>query len=398
MDNLLLEIIRHKINSLTSTGASALQGKTDFYTIGMQRPQGDRCVCCVPFRTATAYPFSFPFGKKGDLRGALGLKFRSLSGEGSSLTMIPQTTVRDTSSTRGTAWFVSRDEVAHYESLLGDKAVFMPAPLAVLSEVDGDGLVLWCDDDCICALWAEEYEPKLYRCFKTSDATPEGAAGWIRSYAQSVGGSIDPERIRLFNANDITQEELQRAGEATFSAAPSIAGLDFSNGGTSAAERRESMIKSAVCGLKAATAVGLFCLVLSFVLLVQNLHIKPTLATAPSEIYKLALGEESRAPLTSVTRKLSAVSGKGLQMTFDGVLAGIGTTWKTVPDTMRLDALRYGSERTELEGKAQKTEDIQALRHELEKSGFTVRLGDVSQIPGGGMRFSLNLTEGGKSR
>ena len=125
---------------------------------------------------------------------------------------------------------------------------------------------------------------------------------------------------------------------------------------------------------------------------------KDSFASAPSEIYSLALGEESRAPLTSVTRRLRAVSGGGVQLSFDGVLSGVAAAWKQMPETMRLDALRYGIERTELEGRAQNTGDVQALRDALSKNGFTVRLGDVQQIPGGGMRFSLHLSEGGRGR
>ena len=87
-----------------------------------------------------------------------------------------------------------------------------------------------------------------------------------------------------------------------------------------------------------------------------------------------------------------------MQLSFDGVLAGVAAAWKFAPDTMRLDALRYGIERTELEGRAQKTEEIQTLREALSKNGFSVRLGDVQQIPGGGMRFSLHLTEGGRAK
>ena len=220
----------------------------------------------------------------------------------------------------------------------------------------------------------------------------------MRGYAQSAGGEIAAENVRIFDADGISPAELQRAGEATFAASPSIAALDFSNSGASAAERRESFFASAYSALRAVTAAGVFCLALSLLLLVQNVVMKDSFAAAPSEIYSLALGEESRAPLTSVTRRLRAVSGGGVQLSFDGVLAGVAAAWKSAPDTMRLDALRYGIERTELEGRAQKTDDIQTLREALSKNGFSVRLGDVQQIPGGGMRFSLHLTEGGRAK
>ena len=398
----LLKNLRKKLNSLVQAGAPSFHGKVKFYTVDRlaDAPQipGENRVCCVPFRTAAAYPFSFPFGRKVGLRGALELKFRALTGGGGALAMAAQVTEQSASSTRGAAWFASRAEIEDYEKRLGDKTAFIPAPLALLSEVGGDGLVLWREDGCTCALWAEGYEPKLYRCFSDGECAPDEAARWMRGYAQSSGGEIAAENVRLFDAAGISQAELQRAGEATFAASPSIAALDFSNGGASAAERRESFFASAFSALRAAVVAGAFCLVLSVLLLVQNVFMKDSFASAPSEIYSSTLGEESRAPLTSVTRRLRAVSGGGVQLSFDGVLAGVAAAWKSAPDTMRLDALRYGIERTELEGRAQKTEDIQTLRGALSKNGFAVRLGDVQQIPGGGMRFSLHLTEGGRAK
>ena len=402
MRYLLLKDFRDKLNSLIPAEAPSFHGKVKFYTAARLADAplspGERRVCCVPFRTAAAYPFSFPFGRKVGLRGALELKFRALTGAGAALSMTAQVTERGASSTRGAAWFASRAEIEDYEKRLGDKAAFIPAPLALLSETDGCGLVVWREGGCSCALWAEDYEPKLYRCFSDGECAPDEAVRWMRGYAQSAGGEIAAENVRIFDADGIAPAELQRAGEATFAASPSIAALDFSNSGASAAERRESFFASAFSALRAVTAAGVFCLALSLLLLVQNVFMKDSFASAPSEIYSLALGEESRAPLTSVTRRLRAVSGGGVQLSFDGVLAGVAAAWKSAPDTMRLDALRYGIERTELEARAQKTDDIQTLREALSKNGFSVRLGDVQQIPGGGMRFSLHLTEGGRAK
>ena len=399
---LLFKKFVNSLNSILRAENPAFHGKVKFCTAarlsGQPAVQGERRVCCAPLRTAAAYPFSFPFGRKVNLRGALELKFRSIAGEGGALMMIPQATERGASSTRGAAWFASREEIEDYEKALGGRAALIPAPLALLSEVGGCGLVIWREAGCSCALWAEDYEPKLYRCFSDEECRPDEAARWMRGYAQSAGGEIAPENVRIFDAAEISPEELQRAGEATFAASPSSAALDFSNSGASAAERREGFFASAFFALRAATAAGLFCLVLSLALLAQNVFMKDSFASAPSEIYSLALGEESRAPLTSVTRRLRAVSGGGVQLSFDGVLSGVAAAWKQMPDTMRLDALRYGIERTELEGRAQNTGDLQALRDALSKNGFTVRLGDVQQIPGGGMRFSLHLSEGGRGR
>ena len=174
---------------------------------------------------------------------------------------MPQTFERGASSTRGAAWFASREEIESYEDLPGGRAALIPAPLALLSETEGGGLVVWREDGCSFALWSEDYEPKLYRCFSDEESSLDEAVRWMRGYARSLGEEIAPEEVRLFDAAEISQEELQRAGEATFAASPSIAALDFSNGGASAAERRDKFCASAFSALRIAALSGLFFLI-----------------------------------------------------------------------------------------------------------------------------------------
>ena len=59
---------------------------------------------------------------------------------------------------------------------------------------------------------------------------------------------------------------------------------------------------------------------------------------------------------------------------------------------MKLDSLRYGAERTEIQGLAGSMDSIQSLRDLLNRNGFTAKVGEVQQVPGSGMRFSISLT------
>lgn len=353
----------------------------------------------IPFRTTAVYPFSFPFGRKVNLKNAIALNFKPLLGEReSSVSMIPQITDQRPNLTRGAAWFTSKDEIEEYEARLGGKALFMPAPMAFAAEVDGTGLIVWHENGGSAALWLEEYTPQLYRYVSDGEESPEGLAQWMRAYASSTGGEIAPESVRIFEGGEISREELQKAAEASMEASPCAARLDFSNSGATLAEQYESFFNGAFHALKLLSAAGLFFLILASVLLAQNLYMRGSFAAAPGEIYRLATGDESRSPLSSITRELRALSGGGVQLTLEGVLINIASAWEELPSAsgVKLDAIRYGRERTEVEGNAPKTENIQQLRDVLSKNGFEVRLGDVQQIPGGGMRFSLYLTEGGR--
>ena len=85
-------------------------------------------------------------------------------------------------------------------------------------------------------------------------------------------------------------------------------------------------------------------------------------------------------------------------MTLEQTLSNFSAAWKNCPEAsnITMDSVRYGTERTEIQGLADGMTSIQALSGALEKNGFTSKVGDVQQVPGSGMRFSLTLTGAGK--
>ena len=374
--------------------------KIKFYHLSCERGElplaGETEAYFIPFRTATVFPFSFPFGRKVNLRSAITLTFRPILGEQESrLSLVPQVAEQRANLTRGAAWFVSREEISESEERLGNKSIFLPAPAAFASEIDGDGVIVWREGDVSCAVWFKEYTPQLYRY---ASGGAEELAQWMRSYVSSTGGEIPAENVRIFCAEDVSREELRRAAAATFAAAPGLARLDLSNRGASMAEQYEAFLNTAFQAVKIASAAGLVFLILSLFILVQNKYMAESFAAAPSEVYRLTTGEVSRSPLADITKRLRLLTGGGVQLTLEGTLANFAAAWKTLPagTDIKVDAIRYGRERTEIEGQASKTDHIQLLRDALAKNGFTVKLGDVQQIPGGGMRFTLNLAEGGR--
>ena len=312
--------------------------------------------------------------------------------------MLPQVLEQRVNLTRGAAWFASKEETSELEQSLGSNAAFFPAPLAFAAETGGSGIAVWHDERGSSAVWFENYEPKLYRYTADEEGSPEDAAQFMKHYASSVASAPANEDIRIYESSEIPLENIQHAMDRTFSAAPALAHLDFSNRGASKAEKYEAVVSSAFNALKLASAAGVIFLIFSLIILVQNELSASSFETAPSDVYTYAMGESSRSPLSSITKKLRLLSGGGRQMLFNDVLANISSAWKALPQggSLMLDAVRYGRERTEIEGQAPQTEMIDKLRAELSKNGFTVKLGDVQQIPGGGLRFTLYLTEGGK--
>ena len=326
------------------------------------------------------------------------MNFRPVLGEQESkLTMTPQISEQRSNLTRGAAWFASKEEVSEYEELLGGDVVFLPAPIAFASEVGGSGLVVWHENDASCALWLEGYQPKFYRYAEDEELSPDGLAQWVRNYASAVGGSISADSVRVYEAAEFSPKELEAAAGKSFVASPALAHIDFSNRGASLAEQCESFMSAAFKCMRLLSAAAMVFIFFSAFILLQNVRMSKPLEEAPGNVYKLAMGETSRSPLSSITRRLRLLTGAGAQLTFDGVLSNFTAAWKGLPagTDIKIDAIRYGRERTEIEGQTPRTENIELLRTELSKNGFTVKLGDVQQIPGGGLRFTINLTEGG---
>lgn len=360
---------------------------------------GETPVCLVSFRTAAVFPFSFPFGRKVDLRKAISLNFRPVLGaHEDSLILIPLVFEQRPDLTRGAAWFASKAETAELEKNMSADTIFFPAPLAFAGETDGNGISVLHDAEGSAAVWFEDYEPKLYRYMPDEDGDPADLAQFMKNYASSTGSGAAPEDIRIYEAADLSYADVQLALDKTFAGAHVLTHLDFSNRGASLAERYESLVSSIFNGLKFASAAGIIFLFFSLVILAQNRLSASAFESAPAEIYSLAMGESSRSPLSSITKKLRLLTGGGRQMLFNDVLANIASAWQALPKDsgMKLDAVRYGRERTEVEGQAPQTDKIDKLREELSKNGFSVKLGDVQQIPGSALRFTLYLTEGGR--
>jgi hypothetical protein len=86
-------------------------------------------------------------------------------------------------------------------------------------------------------------------------------------------------------------------------------------------------------------------------------------------------------------------------MSLELALENIAAAWKTSTPSgsLKLDAIRYGTERTEIQGTASGSGAVESLRESLNKNGFSAKITDIQQIPGSGMRFSIGLDSSERS-
>lgn len=349
-------------------------------------------VLLTPFKTLVSYPFSLPFGRKGKMREALALKFRPVLGESEAfLSLVPQIIEQTSNRTCGIAWFVSKKEVEEWESRFGADFIFWPAPLAFSPANGGLSLVLYSDDSGTCGILFENKTPLIYRWFPREEDGAESLGAWMDAYAESIGKKI--ESRDSYKASELTDEMLQRFGSGALAEVSGLDRLNLSNQGANRAKEIESFLNKGYKTVKMASIMGLFFLVFSTLFLVGALKARESFETAPTGIYKILFGEESRNPMRSVGKQLKLLRGEGAQMTFEQVLSNFSAAWKNTEASsgIKIDSIRYGTERTEIQGLADSTTVIEAFRDALGRSGFSAKLGDVQQVSGSGLRFSISL-------
>ena len=358
----------------------------------MSSAQNERMVLLLQLKTLSVSSFSLPFGKNGRVREALAMSFKPLLGnEDDSMLMIPQIIEQSSEMTDGAVWFVSKDEIEKIETRTGDGITFWPASMALVSEIKGNGLVIWNSEKGTSGTLFKNGTPLLYRWTPSSECSVNELERWFTEYSRSM--DIPLFNIRTVESSAIPSGEIQRAGKETLRSIRGTASLDLSTKSADSVRKMESFFATAYSTARAALLLGLLFLLLSTVTLFYAILNKNAFEKAPFEIYQIAFGESSNHPLASSSTKIKNLSINGTNMSLEQTLSNLAAAWKTSvsSDSVRLDTIRYGTERTEVQGTASKTESIESLRDSLGKNGFTSKIIDIQQISGSGMRFSIGL-------
>lgn len=372
-----------------SAGFSSLGGKANKST------QLDvAAIKLVHFRTLTVYPFSFPFGQKKKVLDALQLKFRPMTGSReNTLFFIPQIIYSEKKKSTGVAWLIAKSEVDIAEKKYGVNYSFWPAPLAFVPNEDGVRVVICKEGEEASAIYYNDKVPVIYRWANAGDGGAEYLSGWMKQYALSVGMSIDSSEI--YDLELMSNEDISTKGMASVSLLNGLGDFDISNASADTAQAIEDFMAKARYTLKFCALSGAVVLILSLLLFVSVLGGRGVFRDAPKQIYSTVFAEEVQSPLSSANKRLRAVSGSGSRITFEQTLSNLIAAWKseTAAKDIKLDSMRYGTDMTEIQGLAGNMDSIQLLQTSLNNNGFTAEIGEIQQVSGTGIRFSIVLTE-----
>ncbi len=374
------EILVYRDGSLTSAGKGGKKRGRQFVL--------------VPYRALSIRSFDYPFGSISAIREALRLQYVSVA-SGRDLEIYPVVLNKENRRFSGAALVIPSDERSSVEEGIGKggKAAIWPLPFALASELGGDGGAVCVLDDGISSAFFVRGEPVLYRWQPLSRRTPEQERDWLLSY----GSKYREEPFETVTV-DASQEgeRLAKGVRDTLAKFPSLGSFSLSRKVLDSAIVVEHIVK----GLSSLSwsmmlAGGLFLAAG----LIKGSAVESELDKIKDrsvKIYQDAFGPgRVRDPLSQARGLLAQATNAPEGPRLEDCLRILARAWpdaKSDEERISIDTLRFSVDGMDLIGTADEVGMVQNLQKAIkaETDGF-VKLGDIQQVPGGGLRYSLEV-------
>lgn len=348
----------------------------------------------VPFRTLSVQPFTLPFSHAAQIRDALRLRFRPLLGaDGGAI--LPSIVTREPRSCGGVAWVISGAELKGLEEILGpDGAVrVLPLPMA-LTPADGEGISLVADEDQVTGLAWSGGQPTVYRWWPRRRRSPEQALQEL-----ALGSGLDAEKAQVVDLQEDLKGGLQRlqTGARQFLSTPGpFRDLDLSGRGIDTAVRADLVMGSFRRFTAAVVLSGALAAAVAGGLYVERSRYADRVDARAEALYRETFPGSGvvRDPLSQARARLRQreTGAETEDVALVEVLGAVGTAWDDKElRGVSLETLRYNPDGADLTGTAVDVAEIDRLQQRFDGSGFVSNLGDIQQIGGGRLRFTLSL-------
>ena len=361
------------------------------------RVPSDGALILFPFRTASAHPFSFPFRSAADIRNALSFRFKPLLSGEEEVEVIPLVSGRTKTGSEGTALCVWEGEIPEEEPGFPVRNnVVLPLPLALAGAVQGEGGAVYRDDTVCASALFHGGLPVFIRCRASSpeDGGIEAEVRRVTEWATSMGHELAPESVwRSSN-----EEALFESARETATRYPKLLEFNISRPALAASLARERTARILLKTLGWAAAAGILLSVIQWTSLFQLRSSIQRYTDEGIALYQEVFGRNDRVvdPLSQAKGKLAELKNGGKsESSLSSLLSHLGNTWldgaKRRKDFPVLEQMHYTGDMADFTGTAEKMESIEALRTTADENGYRAVLGDIQQIPGGGLRFTLTL-------
>lgn len=345
-------------------------------------------IALVLFKTLSIKSFSYPFNSTAKVKEALSISVKQILGDGGdSVAVIPFFTKREKNLSNGCAFMISRDALDKAEQDLSENTYIWPAPLAFISEVNGNGLVI-CVGGGIQGMLFKNNTPIL-SLWMSNTSSVSDMEDWFKQYAITAGIVVD--KVFIADLYTIDALQVEKACQKSIAMIPILDG--FSLAGRSAERKAgcdDFMIK-AFTTLRCAAVLGIIFALFAGVLFIQSILYRDIFASLPSTVYFKAFGEPSSSPVSTVLKKVKLIPEDGMSTTIKDVLGSMSYAYKESDKNLKVELFRYSDKSSEIQGTADSAEIAENFRANLAEKGFIAKMSDIRQIPKSGMRFSIAL-------
>lgn len=354
-------------------------------------------LCLVPFKSLSIQPFSYPFTNLSQIREALSIKVRPYRIEGKGVEIFPAVFDKESRSSRGVAWFISSEELESIEAGRSDISghfINWPLPLAFASRVNGTGAVIWTDGDSICSMLFREYYPVLYRWNVYSENGTENEKKWLFSFSASVGDEIEKAVIIDSRKTQEYENLVSSSLMETLRQYPRYSQINVSKKVMDSFLMTERVTGIVNRILSVILISGIFFSAGSFIRYFSSEKHLEMLKTRSIEVYRDVFDAQGRIidPLSQAKAKIAEISGTESGFSLEEVLGRIGKSWSDVQQNgIVLNSLRYSGDYVDMSGTASEMSSVQLLQKSLDTKEIQSRIGDIQQIPGGGIRFNMTI-------
>lgn len=348
------------------------------------------------FRTLSLQEFSFPFSDTFQIREALNLKTLPFSSASGGLEVFPTITSRDGKNTGGIAWFVSKNELEKFEkagSATGGRNIYLPVPLVFSGLIDGTGAGIWADEENLCSvIFGQEGIPLFYGWRSRKNSSVEDYRLWLEEYARSTG--LDLEQILVLDEleHENISERLTEMLINSLSKRAFLKDINISRSELDTELYLEKVVRYSGKFLAFAALAGLILMGSSLYRYYKVTSTADWLDSRSEEIYREVFGQTGRVvdPLSQARGRVRDLQTSDSGMTLDSFLGILGRSVSELENSaITLDVLRYSGDTVDLGGTTMDMTSVQAFQSSLEQNGIEPAIGDIQQVPGGGLRFTM---------
>jgi hypothetical protein len=359
-------------------------------------------VSLAPLKSVAISPFSFPFNNVLRIREALKLQVLPYAAAGG-MELFPSLLNKTPRDSSGVAWFVPSGELENVAVPMAQvENRVWPAPLPLVSKVQGEGVTFWLDESNICSLLWREGVPVLYRWKPRESAAEdqpsfilESERSWYEAYCKSKGEEVGEifaldaaQPSALADFSDIARESLRLY--------PWIGDVNLSRSAFDNALVLERAVRSLSRVASWFLVMGLLALAGNGLRYYEARRSLEEIRNRSSQLYRSTF-DPSRTgripdPLGLALSKVAELRGGTAEgRLINEVFADLGSIFEQNPSMdVTLDSVRYNLEGIDYTGSAPDMETAQEFRRAWTERANAGPL-NLQNAPGVGYRFDLSV-------